>query len=67
MRTFLFSYWFEGHQYSMEVVAKDADEAKRRVFQMQNAKYDGEAFAKISAKRSWFRWPWRTSVKETGE
>ena len=47
MRTHLFSYWFEGSRYSMEVVAESREEAQRRVHQMRTAEYDGEVMAKL--------------------
>lgn len=42
MKVFLFSYNFEGAQYSLEIPAQDAEEAKHRLSRMTFAKYDGE-------------------------
>ena len=38
----LFSYNFEGAEYSFEIPARSAEEAKRRVQALVWAKYDGE-------------------------
>lgn len=46
-RRFLFEYHFEGATYGFDVVATDADEAKRRLSAMGLARYCGEIHATI--------------------
>lgn len=45
--THLFSYRFEGREYTVDIVAKDADEAKERLKALAWAKYDGVLVARI--------------------
>lgn len=47
LKVFLFSYNYEGAQYSLEIPANDAEEAKQRLSRMAFAKYDGELKHKI--------------------
>jgi hypothetical protein len=49
LRTFLFSYNYEGAQYSFEIPAYSLDEAKARLSRITFAKYDGELMCKIPA------------------
>lgn len=46
-RGYLFSYRFEGSEYSFKVPALNAAEAKARHSAMGLARYDGEIFATI--------------------
>jgi hypothetical protein len=43
----LFSYRFEDSEYSFEIPARSADEARERLNRMFYATYDGEAYASI--------------------
>ena len=45
--THLFSYRFNGRQFTVDIVAKDADEAKERLKALAWAKYDGVLVARI--------------------
>ena len=45
--THLFSYRFHGRQYTVDIVAKDAAEAKERLKALAWATYDGELVARI--------------------
>ena len=45
--THLFSYGFNGRQYTIDIVAKDADEAKERLKALAWAKYDGVLITRI--------------------
>lgn len=47
MRTYLFTYRYDGAEYSLEVPADSLDEAKGRVSQMGLARHEGEVFVKI--------------------
>jgi len=47
IRTYLFSYFWQGNEYGMEVKAYSLEEAKGRVKQMSSATYKGEAMLKI--------------------
>jgi len=56
--TWLFSYNFEGKQWSMEVVARDHDEAKRRLDAAAAwGKLDGELIASVPLSRGGFLVP----------
>ncbi len=48
--THLFSYRFDGREYTVDIVAKDADEAKERLKALAWAKYDGELVARVPAE-----------------
>ncbi len=48
--THLFSYRFNGREYTVDIVAKDADEAKERLKALVWAKYDGELVARVPAE-----------------
>lgn len=45
--THIFSYRFEGKSYTVDIVAKDADEAKERLKALAWAQYDGELIARF--------------------
>lgn len=45
--THLFSYRYNGREYTIDIVAKDADEAKERLKALAWAKYDGVLVARI--------------------
>ena len=45
--THLFSYRFNGREYTVDIVAKDAEEAKERLKALAWAKYDGILAARI--------------------
>jgi hypothetical protein len=49
LKVFLFSYNYEGSQYSFEIPAYSAEEARERVSRLTFAKYDGEIAHKIPA------------------
>ena len=49
LRVFLFSYSHAGSQYSLEIPAYTAEEARERVAKLAYAKYDGELAYKIPA------------------
>ena len=44
---YLFSYQFEGREYSFDIPARSADEARERLNRMFYATYDGELYARI--------------------
>jgi hypothetical protein len=46
-RTYLFSYSYEGARWSLEIQARDPDEARDRLNRLAFANYDGEVKAKI--------------------
>lgn len=48
--THLFSYRYDGREYTVDIVAKDANEAKERLKALAWAKYDGELVARIPAE-----------------
>ena len=45
--THLFSYRFNGREYTVDILAKDAHEAKERLKALAWAKYDGVLVARI--------------------
>lgn len=45
--THLFSYRFNDREYTIDILAKDADEAKERLKALAWAKYDGVLVARI--------------------
>lgn len=47
MKTYLFSYDFQGARYSLEIQASSQPEAMHKLDCMSRAKYDGEVMAKI--------------------
>lgn len=47
MKTYLFSYNYNGSPYTLEMKADTLTEAKERVGRVQFATYDGELVAKI--------------------
>ncbi len=47
MKTYLFSYRYEGAEYAFEMPAESLDDAKRRVARIQYATLDGELVAKV--------------------
>jgi hypothetical protein len=49
MKTYLFSYQYEGAQWVFEMKAESAEEAKRRVSRLQYAALDGELAVKLPA------------------
>lgn len=48
--THLFSYRFQDKTYTVDIVAKDAAEAKERLKALAWAQYDGELVARMPAK-----------------
>ena len=48
--THLFSYRFNGRQYTVDIPAKDTDEAKERLKALAWAQYDGVLVARIPAQ-----------------
>jgi hypothetical protein len=55
MKTFLFTYRYEGDSYSLEIPADTLAEAKGRLSAMAFARYDGELKATVNLPRlpSW--------------
>lgn len=49
MKTYLFSYRHEGAECVFEIRADSADDARRRVAQLQHATLDGELVARVPA------------------
>lgn len=49
MRTFLVRYSYAGAEYGLEIMAKDAAEARARIARLAYAKLDGELVANIPA------------------
>jgi hypothetical protein len=45
--THLFSYRFDGREYTVDILAKDANEAKERVKALAWARYDGVLITRI--------------------
>lgn len=52
IKTHLFSYNYEGSEYSLEIPANNLEEAKGRLSKMVFARYDGELVAKVPAMPS---------------
>lgn len=48
--THLFSYRYDGREYTVDIIAKDAAEAKERLKALAWAKYDGELVARVPAE-----------------
>lgn len=55
-KTYLFSYRHDGAQWSFEIPAKDAEDAKTRLARLICAKLDGELVAKLPATVGFFVW-----------
>jgi len=51
MKTYLFSYSYQGAESVFEIRAESAEDAKRRVMRLQHATLDGELMAKIPTNR----------------
>ena len=49
IKTHLFSYSYEGSEYSLEIPANSVQEAKERLSRMTFARYDGELVTVIPA------------------
>jgi len=49
-KTYLFSYRFDGADWTFEIPATSASEAKQRVGVLGLARYDGEVIAKVPAE-----------------
>jgi hypothetical protein len=47
--THLFSYRFNGREYTIDIIARDANEAKERLKALAWAKYDGVLVARVPA------------------
>jgi hypothetical protein len=47
MQTHLFSYRHEGKLWELEIQARDADDARRRIGQLAYATYDGVLVTKV--------------------
>jgi len=47
MRTFLVRYNYAGAEYGIEIMARDADEARARLSRLAYAKLDGELVATV--------------------
>ncbi|UWF67443.1 MULTISPECIES: hypothetical protein [unclassified Brucella] len=48
-RKFLFSYRYDGAEWSIEIQARSVDEARKRISSLALARYDGEVFARYPA------------------
>lgn len=48
-KTYLFSYRYGGAEWSLEIPAETAREARERLSAITLARYDGEAIAKVPA------------------
>ncbi len=48
-RKFLFSYRYDGAEWSIEIPARSVDEARKRISSLALARYDGEVFARYPA------------------
>jgi hypothetical protein len=57
LKTFLFTYSYEGSDYALRVTASNQQEAVGRVRRMSTAIYDGEVIAKMPAVAG--AWPFR--------
>lgn len=58
-KTFLFSYHFEGHEWTLELPALNAAEAQDRMKVLSHrAHYDGQLMAKIPARYGLFVRAW---------
>lgn len=53
MRTYLFSYYWNGSKWSLELEAESQDDAFKRLYSIQSAQYDGELMASIPVS-TWF-------------
>ena len=54
MKTYLFSYRFDGDEYGFDIVADSRDEAMARLAMIKAwAKYDGELIAAVPASLGW--------------
>jgi len=51
-RTFLFTYQYEGADWSLEIKARDMYDAKARIAKLMRARYDGELMVRIPAQMS---------------
>jgi len=51
MKTFLFSYSYQGAESVFEIRAESAEDAKKRVMRLQYATLDGELVAKVPTNR----------------
>ncbi len=49
IKTHLFSYSYEGSEYSLEIPANSAQEAKDRLSRLPFARYGGELVAEVPA------------------
>lgn len=49
LRTYLFTYRYDGAEWSMEIVAQSAREVKERIGALTLAQYDGELIVKVPA------------------
>jgi hypothetical protein len=48
-KPFLFSYWYEGAEWNIEVPARSREDAKKRVSALTLARCDGEVIARMPA------------------
>lgn len=55
-KTYLFSYQHAGAQWSFEIPAKDAEDAKARLARLAYARLDGELVARLPATVGVFAW-----------
>jgi len=49
MQTHLFSYTHDGKQWELEIRARDAEDARRRIGKLAYATYDGVLVTRLSA------------------
>lgn len=55
-KTYLFSYHHDGSRWNLEIPAKDAEDAKRRLAKLPFAQFDGELVARLPAQVTFFGW-----------
>jgi hypothetical protein len=72
METHLFSYRHEGELWELEIPARDAEDARRRIGQLAYATYDGVLVAKVplalgplAILAAWVRNATRTLLTQT--
>jgi len=52
-RTHLFSYSHDGARWTIEIKARNADDARARIGKLSYATYDGELIAKLPGQAGW--------------
>jgi len=52
-KRYIFSYYHNGHWWSIVIPAPDLDDARARLAKLSLARYDGELFLEIPLTPSW--------------